>query len=436
MYGIVRKINVKTNEVTTVCNNVEFPSSVDRNDHTGVIYVSEFHLGYISRIDPKIKDPLRSKRVLAAMPPATDNVAVMSGPTPRIFGSSFIDDCLFECFENGDPIRVIARGGMLPCAIQVVKGPKGDRIFIKDPLRVREYFPAEDRYFTLANGNFWAYAQDKAFDRGVKRYDPKRINWTASVEDHSYLPMGKIMQPTAEGHLLVGGALFEGFSNRLAIFDVENKKALRIVKDLDFVQDAIMVGKDIYMIEGKPTTEGWGANWGTGHPKGSAGYHIMKGKNTEWPIAAHITRISPDDKRETVFTGKGFANFARNDDVAFASDQLAGIIYQVVKNGKWLKQPIVLVSGLDGPTGMTIGNDGNLLVMENGKEFYNGRMLKVDLETKKVTVLADGLGVNREGEKRNWRVLFPTAAVAQASDGTVYITEPGITSFSVLRPQP
>jgi hypothetical protein len=48
---------------------------------------------------------------------------------------------------------------------------------------------------------------------------------------------------------------------------------------------------------------------------------------------------------------------------------------------------------------------------------------------------ANALCVNREGEKRNWRVLFPTAAVAQASDGTVYITEPGITSFSVLRPQ-
>jgi hypothetical protein len=246
--------------------------------------------------------------------------------------------------------------------------------------------------------------------------------------------MGKIMQPTAEGHLLVGGALFEGFSNRLAIFDVENKKALRIIKNLDFVQDAIMVGQDIYMIEGKPTPKAWGTNWGE-HAKQGGGYHIMKGMNTEWPIAAHITRITPDDKRETVFTGKGLANFARNNNVAFASDQLAGIVYQVVKDGKWLPQPIVLVSGLDGPTGMTIGNDGNLLVMENGKEYYNGRMLKVDLKTKEITILANGLGVNREGEKRNWRVLFPTAAVAQASDGTIYITEPGITSFSVLRPQ-
>jgi len=136
-----------------------------------------------------------------------------------------------------------------------------------------------------------------------------------------------------------------------------------------------------------------------------------------------------------VFTGKGFANFARSNDVAFASDQLAGIIYQVVKDGKWLPQPVVLVSGLKGPTRMTIGNDGNLLVMENSEDFYDGRMLKVDLKTMEITVLADGLGVNREGEKRNWRVLFPTAAVAQASDGTVYIAEPGITSFSVLRPR-
>jgi hypothetical protein len=288
-----------------------------------------------------------------------------------------------------------------------MKGPNGDRIFIKDPGRVREYFPAENRYNTLAHGQFWGYVQDKFFDKGVKRYDPERATWTASFEDYLTMPFGKIMQPTSEGHLLCGGNLGDTPGVRLVLFDVNNRKALRTVKDLEGVQDAIMVGKDIYMME---CTE------------------------KEWPVAARITRITPDDKQKTVFTGKSFVAFARTDDVAFASDMGTGTIYQVVKGGKWLDQPMELVSGLKGPQGMTIGNDGNLLVMEIN-EGRNGRMLKVDLKTKEITVLADNLGVNRELDTRAWHVIHPHSVVAQASDGAIYFTEPGLTSFSVLRAQ-
>jgi len=434
LYGEVRKINPETGEVTTLCKNVEFPSSVDRNDATGIIYVSEFHLGYISRIDLTIKDPLRNKRVLAVAPPGTDNVAIESGPNPRIYGSSFIEDEIFECFENGDPMRVIAKGGMIPHQIHILKSPHGERIFIKDFGRVREWFPAENRYETLASGNFWSYTQDKAWERGVKRYDPARINWTATFEDQLTIPFGKVFQPTAEGHFLVGGSLFEGFGNRLAIFDVDKRKALRVVKNLDYVQDAIQVGKDIYMIEGKPTPKPW-KGWASSEKGVSPGYHMMKDMNTEWPIAAHITRITPDDKRETVFTGKRLIAFARTDDVAFVTDHGTNTIYQVVKDGKWLAQPTVLVAGLKGPRGMAFANDGNLLVAEDN-EGFNGRMLKVDLKTKEITVLADCLGVNPDMDKRNWKLIFPHAAVAQSADGTIYFTEPGIASLSLLRAQP
>jgi hypothetical protein len=92
----------------------------------------------------------------------------------------------------------------------------------------------------------------------------------------------------------------------------------------------------------------------------------------------------------------------------------------------------VFVSGLKGPRGMTIGNDGNLLVAEDN-EGFNGRMLKVDLKTKEITVLADALGVNPDMDHRDWKLIFPHAAIAQASDGTIYFTEPGTTSLSLLR---
>jgi hypothetical protein len=179
------------------------------------------------------------------------------------------------------------------------------------------------------------------------------------------------------------------------------------VKDLEGVQDAIMVGKDIYMME---CTE------------------------KEWPVAARITRITPDDKWQTVFTGKNLVAFARTDDVAFASDMGTGTIYQVVKGGKWLDQPIELVSGLKGPQGMTIGNDCNLLAMENN-EGRNGRMLKVDLKTQEIAVLAEGLSDDRELIASTSGVVKPTSAIAQASGGAIYFTEPGAKSFGVLRPQ-
>jgi sugar lactone lactonase YvrE len=336
MYGEVRRINPDTKEITVIASNTEFPSSVDLNDATGVLYVSEFHLGYISRIDLNIKDPRKNKRVLAVTGPGTDNVAVLSGPKPRIFGTTFPDDWVFECYENGDPMRTVSKGGMLPFSIQILKGPHGDRIFVNELMRVREYFPAGGSYRAVAHANFWGFAEDIVYDRGHKRFDEKRINWTASFDESDArlsIPCGKVMQLTPEGNLLFGGSMFDFQGNRISIIDANTGKALRVVKDLDHIQDAIKFGADIYILEG--TTK-------------------------EYPGAPRITRITPDDKRETVFTGKDFLAFARSADAAFATDSGANTIYQVAKDGKWLAQPSVLVSGLKGPQGIAIANDGNL----------------------------------------------------------------------------
>jgi len=130
------------------------------------------------------------------------------------------------------------------------------------------------------------------------------------MEDYLTIPFGKIMHLTSEGHLLTGGNFGEMEGNRLAIFDPKTRKVVRLVKDLEHLQDAIMVGQDIYM---------------------------MEGTKAEWPRTPRITRIAPDDKQQTVCTGKDFGAFAHTGDVAFASDAEAGTIYQVVKDGKWLR---------------------------------------------------------------------------------------------------
>jgi len=58
---------------------------------------------------------------------------------------------------------------------------------------------------------------------------------------------------------------------------------------------------------------------------------------------------------------------------------------------------------------MTIGIDGNLLMMENN-EGYNGRMLKVDLKTKEITVLADGPGRQSATERTQLTCALPDLA--------------------------
>lgn len=412
LYGDVRKINPDTGEITVVYEDLEFPSAVDIDDSTGLLYSTEFHLGYITRIDLTQQDPKKAKRILAVVPPATDNIAVTDvenkqGGRARVFGSSFIEDWIFEAYENGDPPRTIVRGGMLPMSISVIRGEGGDRIFTRDLGGIQEYFPEEGRFQRIAQGQFWNYVEDKQFDRGEVRFDPDRIDWTTTGDYFLTLPWGKTMQPTANGMLLTGGNMMENEGNRLAIMDPVTGQVSRTIKNLEYVQDAIMVGEDIYYLG-----------------------HLTK----DWPKAPNIVRIAPDDSQEVVLSGGNFKAFARNDDMAFVSDEDTGKIHQVVRDGAWLDEPIEIASGLKGPQGMTLGIHNNLIVMENN-EPYNGRMLSIDLKSGEITQMAEALGVDPSVETRNWRVLKPTAAVAQTADGTIYFTEPGATSFSVLRPQ-
>ena len=216
------------------------------------------------------------------------------------------------------------------------------------------------------------------------------------------------MQPTADGQFITGGNMMENEGNRLAIVDPVTGKSSRTIKNIEFAQDAIMVGKDVY---------------------------YAGGLSKNWPKAGEIIRITPDDKRETVLKGENWKAFATNHDVAFVSDEDAGLVVQVVENGEWMKQPKVIAKDLKGPQGMTLGIHGDLIVMEKNTDPYNGRMLSIDLTSKEITVLADALGVDPSVEKRNWKVLKPHSTVAQTLDGTIYFTEPGATSFSVLRPQ-
>ena len=66
----------------------------------------------------------------------------------------------------------------------------------------------------------------------------------------------------------------------------------RTITDLEYVQDAIKAGDDIY---------------------------YAGGESKNWPKATSIIRIKPDDSQEVVLAGKNFKAFARTGAVRIQS---------------------------------------------------------------------------------------------------------------------
>ena len=75
---------------------------------------------------------------------------------------------------------------------------------------------------------------------------------------------------------------------------------------------------------------------------------------------------------------------------------------------------------------VTVANDGDLLVIEAG----TGRLLKVAPDSGQMMVVMENLSAAFSSQ-----LLTPVAQVAQSSDGAIYVSEPGASSFSVIRPR-
>ena len=70
--------------------------------------------------------------------------------------------------------------------------------------------------------------------------------------------------------------------------------------------------------------------------------------------------------------------------------------------------------------------ESDLLVIEAG----TGRLLKVAPDSGQMMVIMENLSAAFSSQ-----LLSPVAQVAQASDGAIYVSEPGASSFSVIGPR-
>ena len=393
VYGGLMQFNPKTGEDKVIFHDgLEFVSSAEINDATGLVYVTEFHLGHTSEID--LKTGMR--RVISTTEPFLDNVGVEDKQDPRIFAASYAYDTLYEVYANGDTPRVIIKGdGSLPEGIAIMKSEGGERIFIKDRFRLREYFPQTGTYRAIAHTSFQQFIEG---DR-AKFYDADRVTWRNKVKGYINLNwMRSLHQVVGEEKFVIAGAIMDHAPGRVLIFDLKQNKPIRT--EVDFkatTADAIMVGDDIYVANGDV-----------------------------------ITRVDPKGKRTDVYTGKSPHAFAQSAAGAWVTDYEAGTLLQVAEGDQWLGEPRVVLSGLNKPHGINLANDGNLLLIEekSAADATTGRLLKIDRKSGQKTIIQDGLQITFSSN-----LLEPVAQVAQSADGSIYITEPGDKSMSLIQPR-
>jgi len=390
LYGGIMRFDPKTGKDEIVfTEGMEFVSSAEINDATGMIYATEFYLGHVSKIDLA----KGTRRIIATLPSFLDNVAVEDKPNPRIFAVSYAYDAVYETFENGDPPRLISQGdGSIPEGIAVIRSDSGERLFIRDRFRLMEYNPATGRYKSLAQSNFEMFTEDRP---GI--YDLDRVTWHDSVKDQASLHWTRSLHAVGDDKLITAGSIADHLPGRVVIFDLKTNLPIRVEKGFKpTTSDAIVVGDDIYVANGNS-----------------------------------VTRVTPDGTKGDVFTGKSPIAFAQSDTGAWMTDYEDGKLYQVAAEDRWLDTPREILSGLNGPQGIAVANDGSLLLVEEKfGEQGQGRLLKVDPSTGNATVIYDNLNITFSSQ-----LMKPIAQVAQTSDGTIYLSEPGALSFSLLQPR-
>ncbi|MEZ4736635.1 MAG: hypothetical protein R3E79_56860 [Caldilineaceae bacterium] len=135
---------------------------------------------------------------------------------------------------------------------------------------------------------------------------------------------------------------------------------------------------------------------------------------------ASVVRVNGADatQRTPLITNMAVpAGLAATNDDLWVGDFATGQVLQLVADGEVLGKPVIVATGLAGPEGLAVTDDGRLLVVESGAQ----RLSAIDLATGQVTPLAEGLALGAPG----WPNMPPTATfngVAVDAAGTIYVT--------------
>ena len=298
-----------------------------------------------------------SKEVIVLLPSGLDNLAFDSND--RLYVSHGQDGSIFEVLADGTT-RTVSPGGMIAAGSGVAVLPRsdGESVFVAD-------------FFTL-----------REFDglTGEER----------SVERH-YIGVPGITSPetvSPDGNHLV---LSSVFSDAVQVWNPETREVLEEYLDFAVPINAIRFQGDLIVVE-------LGLEAGT----------------------ARVVRANAEGRVTLADTGNGLAlpvGLAATDDDLWVSDWATGVVLQIVADGEPLSEPIPVARDLSAPEGLAVTPDGSLLVVETGA----GRLSSIDLETGKVSTVAEGLELGAQGAE-GYPPTWIFNGVAVGPSGAIYVT--------------
>ena len=123
------------------------------------------------------------------------------------------------------------------------------------------------------------------------------------------------------------------------------------------------------------------------------------------------------------------AGLAASKDDLWVGDQGDGEVWQIVKDGALLVSPVLVADNLEGPEGMVLDRDGNLLVVEAKA----GRISRIDLETGAKSAVAEDLAIGAEGPA-SFAPTWGFNGIAVGRGGWIYATSDIEGSVYRIRP--
>lgn len=147
------------------------------------------------------------------------------------------------------------------------------------------------------------------------------------------------------------------------------------------------------------------------------------------PGTARVTRY--DEGSATSQTFGGFmvpTGLAATDDDLYAADWLAGVVYQLVRDGQTLDPMEAVVTGLHGPEGLALTSGGDLLVVETWTQQLS--LIELGAGPAVVTPLLTDLDVGQPAPE-GFPPIWNFDGVAVGPNGTIYLSAGGILRYEL-----
>lgn len=292
------------------------------------------------------------REVFATMPTGVDNITF--DDRDHLYVTSLLDGSITEISPNGHK-RFIHRGGMIiPGGVTTMSDGRGEELWVAD-------------FFSLRAFNSITGRQQRQ-ERAIPMTTALAVPTTVSAYGEHRLVMTSWL------------------ANAVQVLDLTTDEIMVDIRDFAVPVNAIMFQGNLVVAE-----------LGTGKVM------LAPMDNTQQRSALATQLLVP-------------AGLAATDDDLWATDNLAGLLVQLVDDGQLLEPPLVEASGLDRPEGLAILPDGDLVVVEAGA----GRLSRIDPTNGVRSTIADRLELGAQPPVNVPPTWFFNG-VAVGSSGAVYV---------------